>query len=69
MEELEEIRVERNTREDVYCTPAINAHDVEKSSGTINWVQNRTQFHVQQWQLLQTIGDVKVLNKLARQLK
>ena len=68
MEELEEIPVERNTKEDLQCTPA--RHTMYRSLlGQINWLQSRTQFHVAasspgalQWQLASpTVGDVTVL--------
>ena len=42
-EELGEIHVERNTKEDLHCTPAM--HTMYRSLlGQINWLQNRTQF-------------------------
>ena len=75
IEELEEIPVERNTKEDLHCTPAMHTR-YRSLLGQINWLQSRTQFQCY-YKLSRcaskaacpTIGDVKALNKLARQLK
>ena len=74
IEELEEIPVERNTSEDLQCTPTM--HTMYRSLlGQINWLQSRTQFQCcykfsrcASKAASSTIGDVKTLNKLARQL-
>ena len=43
VDELEEIPVERNTKEDLHCTPAM--HTTYRSLlGQINWLQSGTQF-------------------------
>ena len=42
-EELEEIPVERNTKEDLYCAPAMHTR-YRSFQGQINWLQSRTQF-------------------------
>ena len=76
IEELEEIPVERITKEDLQCTPAMQ----KKSRGAfwrkINWLQSKTQFQCcykfsrcASEEASPTIGDMKALNKLARQLK
>ena len=41
--ELEDIEVERNTKEDLQCTPAMHAM-YRSLLGQINWLQSRTQF-------------------------
>ena len=72
-DELEEIPVEGNTKEDLHRTPS--GHTVYKSLlGQI--LQNRTQFQCcykfsrcASMAASPTIGDVKSLNKLARQIK
>ena len=45
IEELEEIPVERNTKEDLHCTPAMHTR-YRSFLGQINWMQSRTQFSV-----------------------
>ena len=73
--ELEEIPVERITKEDLYCTPSM--HTMYRSlPGQINWLQSRTQFQCcykysrcASVAASPMIGDVKSLNKLARQIK
>ena len=73
IEELEEIPVERNTEEDLHCTPSM--HTMYTSLlGQINLI--RTQFQCcykfsrcASMADSTTIGDVKSLNKLARQIK
>ena len=75
IEELDEIPVERNTKEDLDCTPAM--HTRYRSLLThINWLQSRTPFQCcykfsrcASKAASPTNGDVKALNKLARQLK
>ena len=75
IDELEEIPVERNTKEDLQCTPSM--HTIYRSLlGQINWLQSRTQFQCcykisrcASMQASPTIGDVKALNKLATQIK
>ena len=70
IEELEEISVERNTKEDLQCTPAM--HTMYRSLlGQINWLQSRTQFQCcykfsrcASMAASPTVGDVKALNKL-----
>ena len=72
--ELEEIRVERNTKEDFHCTPSM--HTMYRSLlAQINWLQSRTQFQCcykisrcASMAVSSTSGDVKSLNKLARQI-
>ena len=74
MGELEEIPVERDTKEDLRCTPSV--HTMSRSFlGQINWLQTRTQFQrchnlsrCASLAAAPTIGDVKSLNKLARQI-
>ena len=74
-EELEEIPVERNTKEDLQCTPVMHTR-YRSLLGQMNWLQSRTQFQCcykfsrcASKGASPTIGDVKALNKLARQLK
>ena len=43
IEELEGIQVERNTKEDLHCTPAMHTR-YRSLLGQINWLQSRTQF-------------------------
>ena len=75
IEELKEITVERNTKEDLHCTPAMHTR-YRSVLEQINWLQSRTQFQCCYtfsrcaWKAASpTIGDVKVLNKQARRLK
>ena len=73
--ELEEIPVERNTKEDLHCTPSM--HTMYRSLlGQIYWLPRRTPFQCcykfcrcASMAASPTVGDVKALNKLARQLK
>ena len=67
--------MERNTKEDLHCTPAVHTR-YRSHLGQINWLQSRTQFQCchkcsrcASEAASPTIGDVKALNKLARQLK
>ena len=74
-DELEDIPVERNTKEDLHCTPAMHT----QYSGLlrqINWLQSGTQFQCcskfsrcASRAASQKIGDEKAPNKQARQLK
>ena len=73
-EELEEISVERNTKENLHCTPAVQAR-YRSLLGQINLLQSRTQFQCcykfsrcASKTASPSIGEVKALNKLARQL-
>ena len=74
-DELEEIPVERNTKEDLHCTPSM--HTTNRTLlRQINWLQSTTQFQCcynfsrcASMAGSPTIGDVKALNKLARQIK
>ena len=75
IEELDEIPVERNTKEDLHCTPVMHAR-YTSFLGQINWLQRGTQLQLcykfsscASMAASPTIGDVKALNKLARQLK
>ena len=75
IDELEEIPVERNTKEDLHCTPSMHAM-YRSLLGQINWLQSRTQFQCcykfsrcASMAASPTIGDVESLNKLARQIK
>ena len=63
VDELEEIPVERNTKEDLHCTPAMHTR-YRGLLGQINWVQSVTQFQCcykfsrcasMAWQLLQQL--------------
>ena len=75
IDELKEIPVERNTKEDLHCTLAM--HTMYRSLlGQINWLQSGTRFQCcynvsrcASMTASPTIGDVKALNKFARQLK
>ena len=74
-EELEEIPLERKTKEDLHCTPTMHAR-YTNLLGQMNWLQSRTQSQCcykfsrcASKVASPTIGDVKDLNKLARQLK
>ena len=75
VDELEEIPVERNTKEDLHCSPAMHTR-YRSLLGQINWLQSRTQFQCcykfsrcAPMAASPTIGDVEALNKLARQHK
>ena len=75
IEDLEEIPVERNTKEDLQCTPAM--HTMHRSPlEQINWLQWRTQFpccykfsRCASMAASPAVSDVKALNILARQHK
>ena len=75
VDELEDTPVERNTKEDLHCTPAMCTR-YRSFLELISWLQSRTQFQCcykisgcASMAASPTIGDVKALNKLARQLK
>ena len=71
IDELEEIPVERNTKEDLHCTPAVHTR-YRSLLGQTNWLQSRTQYqccYKFSRCASMEVGDVKALNKLARQLK
>ena len=75
IEKLEEIPVGRNTKANLHRTPSM--HTVYRSfMGQISWLQSRTQFQCcytisrcASMAASPTVGDVKSLNKLARQIK
>ena len=74
-DELEEIPVERNTKEDLHCILVIHTR-YRSLRGELNWVQSGTQLQCchkfsrcASKATSPTIGDVKVLDKLARRLK
>ena len=67
--------MERNTKEDLQCTPAVKTM-YRSLLGQINWLQSWTRFQCcckfsrcVSMAASPTVGDVKALNKLARQLK
>ena len=75
IEEVEEIPVEKNTKEKLHCTPTVHTR-FTSLLGQIKWLQSRTQF--QCWYKFsrcasraasRTVGDDRAFNKLARQLK
>ena len=75
IEELEEIPAEEKIREDLHCNPTVHTR-YRSLLGRIDWIQSRRQF--QCWckfsscasrAVSPTIGDVKALYKVARQLK
>ena len=73
IEELEQIPVEKNTKEDFHCTPTILTR-YRSLLGQINWLQSRTQLQCcykfprcASKAASPTVGDVKALNKLTRQ--
>ena len=75
IQELEDIPIEKNTKEDLHCTPTMHTM-YRRLLGQINWLQNRTQFQCchkfsrcASSAASPTIGDVEALNKLVRQLK
>ena len=75
IDELEEIPVEQNTKEDVHCTRSMHAM-CRSLLGQINGLQRKTQFHCcykfsrcASMAASPTIGDVESLNKLTRQIK
>ena len=73
IEELEEIPAERNTKEDLHCTPAMHTR-YRSLLGQIDCLQSRTQCCCKFCRCASkaaspTIGDVKALTKLTRQLK
>ena len=67
--------MERNTKEDLHCTPSM--HTMYRSLvGQINWLQSRTQFQrcckfsrCASMAASPTVGEVRSLNNLARQVK
>ena len=70
IDELEESPVERNTKEDLHCTPSMQIM-YRSLLGQINWLQSRTQFQCcykisrcASMAASPTLGDVKSLNKL-----
>ena len=75
LKELEQIPMERSTKEDLHGIPAMHTR-YRSLLGQKNWLQSRTQFQCC-YKLSRcaskaaspTIGDVTALNKLARQLK
>ena len=74
-DELEEIPAERSTKEYLHFDPAMRT-EYRGFLGQINWLQSGTQFQCcfQNFRCASmaaspTDGDVKALNKLARQLK
>ena len=75
IDELEEIRVKRNTKEDLHCSPSMHTmYRILRRQ--IDWLQSGTQFQCcykisrcASMAASPTIGDVKFLNKLARQIK
>ena len=75
IEELEEVPVGKNAKEDLHCTPTMHTR-YRSFLEQINWLQSRTQFQCcykfsrcASKAAPPTIGEVKALNKLARQLK
>ena len=75
IDELEEIPIERNTKEDLHCTPAMQTR-YRSLLGQINWLQSWIQFQCcytisrgASKAASPTIGDAKALSKLPRQLK
>ena len=75
IEELEEMPMESNTKEDLHCTPAMHTR-YTSFLGQINRLQRRTQIQLcykfsscASMAASPTNGDVKALNKLARELK
>ena len=75
IEDLEEFPVEKNTKEDLHWTPTMHTR-YRILLGPSNWLRSRTQLQFcykfsryPSWTASPTIGDVKALNKLARQLK
>ena len=74
IDELEDIPVERTTKEDLHCTPLHTMY--RRLLGEIYWLQSRTQFQCcytfsrcASIAASPTIGDVNSLNKLARQIE
>ena len=75
IDELEEIPVERNTKEDLHCTPSMRTM-YRWLLGQRNWPQSMTQFQCcykfsscASMAASPTVCDVRSLNKLARQIK
>ena len=75
IDELEEIPVGLNTKEDLHCTPPV--HTMYRSHlGQVMWLQSGTHFQCcykmsrcASMAASPTVGAVKSLNKLARQIK
>ena len=74
-EKLEEITIERKTKKNLFCTPAMHTR-YRTALGQKHWLQIRTQFQCcykfsrcASKAASQTIGDVKPLNKLARPVR
>jgi hypothetical protein len=75
IEELEEIKFDKSLKDDVGVTPSMHT-EYRSVLGQINWLQSRTQYHAcykfsrcASQASNPTIGDVRALNKLVRQLK
>ena len=75
IDELEEIPVERNTKEDLHCPPSMNTM-YRSLLGQTSSLQSKTQLQCcctfsrcASMAASPTVGDVKSLNKLARQIK
>ena len=67
--------MERNTQEDLHCTPSMHTK-YRCLLGQLNWLQSRTEFQCcctisrcASMAASPTVGDVRSLNKLARQIK
>ena len=74
-EDLEEIPVEKNIKEDLHCTPAMHANS-RSLLGQINWLPSRSQLQgcykfskCASKAASPAVVDVKPLSKLSRQLK
>ena len=72
---MEEIPVIKGERDGTPCTPTMHT-SYRSVLGMINWLQSRTQYHIcykfsrrASASASPTIGDVKALNKLVRQLR
>ena len=75
IEELEEIKFDKSLKDDVGVTPSMHT-EYRSVLGQINWLQSRTQYHAcykfsrcASQASNPTIGDVRALNKLVRQLR
>ena len=75
IEELAEIQVPKGLKDETMCTPAQHT-EYRSLLGSLNWLQSRTQFHIAYkfsrsaaQAAAPTIGDVRVLNKVARTVR
>jgi hypothetical protein len=75
VEELKEIELDKNMKDDTSCTPELQT-EFRSLLGSINWLQSRTQFPIgyrfsrcASAAASPTIGRIRALNKVARTIR